>query len=461
MTHEHDDLEIQVIDRVLITGMIAVEHPANPDGGIPLRLLINGSLPLLVIPWFNQNAFDDARILLGDSDTPVLNKTIQPGEEDEPFTLGLPGDLLSNGINRIRLSVLRAGQTIPETSQPLTVLFHRPRPGGEIPGSGDNPNLTLTLPAEVIANGVDAVMAAQGVRLKISYPFMGEKDVITLDRDSQETPRIVSASEAAASEVEITLRTADFWQDNPRFALRVRVTDLLGNTSGPQAVWSKTTHIDVHIRQPALDLTKPKVLEAKELNGERLNFEKDFYEAQFATVEVGYTGSASGQTVKVYWRGRNATYGSALQTVSHAGQILRFQVPRNEVVDCIGSGAEISYTVRLPGTTSDLPSRNLDITITRQKHALPEPTLNASKTNLRIYHPLLSSPHTARMALFGVVVRYGQEIFMTPNTGQTDLSVDPSWIAENQGRPIMINWTLKETNTAAPLVFSWFLRLTV
>src|SRR3546814_10170133 len=40
--------------------------------------------------------------------------------------------------------------TIPETSQPLTVLFHRPRPGGEIPGSGDNPNLTLILPAEEI-----------------------------------------------------------------------------------------------------------------------------------------------------------------------------------------------------------------------------------------------------------------------------------------------------------------------
>src|SRR3546814_11754284 len=66
------------------------------------------------------------------------------------FRSDLPGDLLSNGINRIRLSVLRAGQTIPETSQPLTVLFHRPRPGGEIPGSGDNPNLTLILPAEVI-----------------------------------------------------------------------------------------------------------------------------------------------------------------------------------------------------------------------------------------------------------------------------------------------------------------------
>ncbi|UZE26287.1 hypothetical protein LOY67_13045 [Pseudomonas sp. B21-056] len=459
MTSQNTDNELLDIERVHIPGMIPVEHPANPHGGLPLNLLTGGLLPIVIDPWTEQHANDNARILLGDSDIPVLNKTIQPGEENDPFTLHLPGDLLSNGINKIRLSVLRIGQTVPQTSLPLVVLFHRPRPGGEVSGPGDNPNLTLTLPADVIANGVDAAMAAQGVLLKISYPYMREKDVITLDRDSQETLRTVTAFEASNGNVEMILRTADFWQDNPRFALRYRVTDLLGNISGPQAIWSRTTYIDVHVRQPALDLRKPKVLEARELNGERLNFENDFYYADFATVEVSYTGSAQGQQVKVYWIGRNSTWGSEIQTVTQAGQTLRFLVPRNEVVDCIGTGAAVGYTVRLPGTATDIPSPNLNITVTAQKHRLPEPTLDASKTNLRVYHPLFSTPHSARMALFGVTTRYGEEIPIMPNVSQTDLRVDPAWIRENQGRLIMINWTLRETGAGTPLIFSWFLRL--
>lgn len=130
MTSLSPDNEIEVINRVIIIGMVTVEHPANPHGGIPLRLLANGLLPLLVEPWTQQAEYDDARILLSNSDIPVLNKTIMPGEVNQPFTLNLPEALLSNGINQIRLSVLRVGQTIPETSQSLDVLFHRPTAGG-------------------------------------------------------------------------------------------------------------------------------------------------------------------------------------------------------------------------------------------------------------------------------------------------------------------------------------------
>ncbi|MBC3375719.1 hypothetical protein HU762_17340 [Pseudomonas sp. SWRI92] len=459
MTSRNEDKEILIIDPVIILGMVSVVHPANPHGGVPLRLLSNGILPLLVEPWINHFAYDDARLLLGNSDIPVLNKTILPGEENQNFTFPLPDALLSNGINQMRLSVLRVGQTVPVTSSPLTVLFHRPQPGGEVSTPGDNTYLSLALPADVIANGVDAARAAQGVIVTLSYPYMRERDVITLDRDSREMEYPVNANEAAAGRVEIILRAADFWQDNPRFALRFRVTDQLGNSSGPQAIWSRTTNIDVHVRQPALDLKKPRVVEARELNGERLNFERDFYEAQFANVEVNYIGSAPGQTVKVSWLGRNSTYGSEVQTVSFAGQTLNFQVPRNEVVDCIGTGAEIRYTVRLPGTAADIPSKGLDIKVTPQKYALREPTLNDSKTNLRAYHPALFTPHTARAALFGVTTRYGEEIRITAGTSQTDLAVPPAWIAENRGRPIMVNWTLRETDTNTPIIFSWLLRL--
>ena len=65
-----------------------------------------------------------------------------------------------------------------------------------------------------------------------------------------------------------------------------------------------------------------------------------------------------------------------------------------------------------------------------------------------------------RMALFGVTARYGDEIRITAGTSQTDLAVPPAWIAENRGKPIMVNWTLRETGTGTPIIFSWFLRLT-
>jgi hypothetical protein len=201
-------------------------------------------------------------------------------------------------------------------------------------------------------------------------------------------------------------------------------------------------------------------LEALELNGTRLNFERDFYETKFATVKVAYTGSAPGQTVKVYWLGRNSTYGSEIRTVAYAGEVLRFLVPRQEVVDCIGSGAQISYTVRLPGTTENLPSENLRITVTAQKHHLPEPTLNSDKTNLRAYYPTLEATYSVRMALFGITTRYGDEVTIT-QPDFTNLPVPPAWITENRGRSVMFNYTLHRTDTTEKLIFSWFLRLTL
>src|SRR5690606_30817276 len=115
---------------------------------------------------------DTAGLLLNDLPSAVDTKTIQPGEENKRFTLDLPGEILQNGINRIRLQVKRIGQEQPETSEDLVVLFNTPRPGGEVTGSGANPYLGMTLPADVIAKGIDAIRAAQGVDVTLKYPYM-------------------------------------------------------------------------------------------------------------------------------------------------------------------------------------------------------------------------------------------------------------------------------------------------
>jgi hypothetical protein len=270
----------------------------------------------------------------------------------------------------------------------------------------------------------------------------------------------VTAAEVAAGRVVIRLTTSDFWQDNPQFALRFGVTDQLGNRSGPEAFWSPTTYIDVHIRKPVLDLIAPKVLEARDSNGTVLNFVRDFYDAQYATVEVKYTGSAPQQSVKVYWIGRNSTYGSEIQTVTAVGQTLQFRVPREEVVDTVGSGASVHYTVRLPDSSEDLPSQRLGINIAAQKYRLGEPTLNAAKDNLRATYPALDGAYKVRISLTVGTTRYDStEIDIAPGSPYTNVAVASSWITPNRGKTGLFNFTLKKTGTAEPIIFSWYLRV--
>ncbi|WLH38113.1 hypothetical protein PSH79_12750 [Pseudomonas sp. FP2196] len=461
MTQHIDDETTLQIDRVNIPGCIwTVEHPENPHCGVPLSLISDGHIQLVIDPWDTQSAYDFADVLLNNSNSSAAHKTIQPGEENQRFDLQLPADLLNEGINQLRLRVKRISGN-EETSEPLVVLYHTPRPAGEITGTGDNPNLLMTLPADVIANGIDADRAAIGVDITLSYVYMREHDVITLDCDGRNISHKVTAAQVTARRVVLTLTTANFWQDNPKFALRFRVVDQLGNSSGPQAIWSKTTLVDVHIRKTELDLLAPKVLEAKDANGTVLNFGRDFYSAQHATVEVNYTGSDIGQSVKVYWLGRNNTYDSEVQTVTSAGQTLQFHVPRLEVVDTLSSGAEVSYTVRLPGTDENIPSRDLDLTVTGQKHHLPEPTLNTAKNNLRVYYPTLEAAYKVRISLTVGTNRYDSAEFDITQPSYTNVSVPSSWITPNIGKQGLFNYTLKRTGTNEPIIFSWYLRVTL
>ncbi|WP_339508218.1 hypothetical protein [Pseudomonas sp. RL_35y_Pfl2_P42] len=461
MAQQIDDEGPLKIDRVNIPGCVSpVEHPQKPHCGLPLSLISDGNIQLVVDPWTNQSAFDFADVLLNESDTSVAHKTIQPGEENEQFDMNLPADLLNDGINQLRLRVKRISGN-EDSSDPLVVLYHTPRPAGEITGPGDNPNLLMNLPADVITHGIDADRAARGVEVTLSYVYMREHDVITLDCDGRNISHKVTAAQVTARRVILTLTTANFWQDNPKFALRFRVVDQLGNSSGPRAILSKTTFVDVHIRKIELDLLQPKVLEAKDANGTVLNFVRDFYSAQHATVEVKYTGSDEGQSVKVYWLGRNSTYGSEIQNITVAGQTLRFLVPRQEVVDTVGSGAAVYYTVRLPGTDEDLPSKDLQLTVTRQRHDLLEPTLNAAKDNLRIYYPTLEADYKARISLTVGTDRQDSEEFEITQATYTNVPVPASWIITNKGKLGLFNYTLRKTGTNEPIIFSWYLRVTL
>ncbi|WP_257605380.1 hypothetical protein [Pseudomonas sp. UMAB-40] len=450
--------QITSIDKVVIPlWTTPVIHPDNPEGGVGLILVTPAGLQVLIDPWFNMSEFDTAELVLNALPTGV-SKTIQSGEENKRFTLNLPGGFLQNGINRISLRVKRVSQE-PETSADLVFLFNTPRPGGEVTGTGDNPNLVMTLPADVIAKGVDAERAAQGVDVTLAYPYLRAHDEIILDCDGHTVRHTVTTAQAGAGRVVLKLFADAFQNDNPRFAMRFRVVDQIGNSSGPQAIWSSTTHIDVHVKRPVLDLKPPKVLEALGNNGTELTFD-DMYSAEHARVQVSYTGSLTGHTVKVYWVGRNNTYGSEIQTIGQPGQTLTFLIDRLDVIDCIGSGAEVYYTVKYPGISEPLESRPLHLTVIAQRFHLPEPTLSSDKRTATVSYVGMTSGYSIRIAWHGKVTRYGPDVPIT-NTSQMRLAIDPAWIAESEGLPVRINYTILRTGSGDRLMFSWILRLQV
>jgi len=440
------------IDKVTILPRTKpVIHAGNPEVGIKLS-----DAEAVVDPWLNMSEFDTAELLLNNESTPVADKTIQSGEENERFSLFLPVAHLQDGINRIRLRVKRFSQDA-ETSEDLVVLFNTPRPGGEVTGTGDNPNLVMTLPADVIDKGLDADRVAEGVVVGLKYGYMRAHDKITLDCDGHTVLHTVTDAQADAGTILLKLFADAFKKDNPRFAMCFRVVDQIGNSSGPLAIWSRTTYIDVHIKRPVLDLIRPKVLEALGSNGTVLTFD-DMYSQTHARVQVAYTGSFTGHTVKVYWVGRNSTYGSEIQTIAQPGQTLTFLIHRLDVIDCIGSGAKVYYTVKHSGIPEPIESRALNLTVIPQRFDLREPTLSLDKRMATVSYVGMSPGYSVRIAWHGQVIRYGPEVDIN-NTSQMQLSIDPAWITESKDLPVKLNYTILRTDSGEHLMFSWVLRL--
>jgi len=428
----------------------------KPHYGVPLALFTAPGdwARLEIIPWDNQ-ALNDSGWLIINKGTPLFMKTIGAGDVGRPFDYPVPKAFFNDGINTLVVRVTNTVQPGGTDSIDLLTLVYIPRPGGEVAGSGDNPNLILSMSH----TNVGPTEAANGVDATLTYPYMREGDDITLDLDGRTYPHKVNAAEAQLGRVVIKLFAQDFWQDNKQFGIRFRVTDSLGNSSGPLAIWSKTTYIDVHVKQPPLDLFPPKVLEARDSNGTVINFVRDFYSARNATVQVEYAGSAGGQTVKVYWQGRDWTYGSEIQTVAFAGETLTFLVPRHAVVDCISTNARVWYTVATPSVPVEKPSRDLGLSVTGQKYQLPEPTLNGSKTNLRTYFPALDGRYSVRISLTVDNIRQDSAEFPINTTSYQDVAVPPQWISSNRGKLGLFNYTLHKTGTSEPHIFSWYLRV--
>ncbi len=430
----------------------------RPHYGAPLALFTSPGdlLRLEIIPWDAQ-AINDSAYLIINNGTPQFMKTIGTGDVGKSFDYSVLKAFLTDGINTLVVRVTNTVQPGGTDSIDLLVLVHTPRPGGEVAGSGDNRNLILSMSH----TNVGPTEAANGVDATLTYTYMREGDDINLDLDGRTYPHKVSATETQLGRVVIKLFAKDFWQDNQRFAIRFRVTDSLGNSSGPQAIWSAPTYIDVHVKQPALILTKPDVQEAKLSNGNLLDFNNDFYSAPHATVKVKYTGSDPAQRVYVECIGRAETYTTTPQPGPAAGQELLVLIPRRVIIDSIANKIQFRYYVRLPNTTQDLPSFDRDVNITPQRHICGVPTINAARNNLRLYAPNpLEAPYTARISLtIDGQTRLDSNEIPYVQGRYMDFSIPTGWVSSNPGKTGYFNYSIRRTGSTDPIIFSPYLKI--
>jgi hypothetical protein len=162
--------------------------------------------------------------------------TVQPGEESKQvFVFYLPRHNLREGVNRLHYEITRLSQNVG-ISKDLNVLYHLRVPGAPAPEG-----LDLVIPADVIASGVDAARAAEGVKFGFTYSNRRRYDHI--DFVIGNIPVSFDVPDGS-SPVEHTLFIETFEQagDNPRTELQFRVTDQLGNST-----LSPIKYLDIHL----------------------------------------------------------------------------------------------------------------------------------------------------------------------------------------------------------------------
>ncbi|MEO8646392.1 hypothetical protein [Pseudomonas sp.] len=216
-------------------------------------------------------------------------------------------------------------------------------------------------------------------------------------------------------------------------------------TSDPKSLAIKTT----------IDLKLPKVLEAYGANGDRLKM-ADIYTARHVTIQIPqYVGMAIGQTIRARWANARHIYDSPITTVEKVGP-MDFEVPRLEVVDAIGSTVPVSCTVRTFPNGPLHRSDPLPLAVDAQTFALRFPRITSDKTEVTIRYPGMATGYHARVRFAGVVTR--KTAWQDLSTDTAVFSIPASWIEENKGKTVLINYSVNRPGIDEQSQFSQVLR---
>ena len=188
----------------------------------------------------------------------------------------------------------------------------------------------------------------------------------------------------------------------------------------------------------------------------KLNFHEKMYRDDFLEVEVQFPGMANGQSIELEWVGPYFTWRNT-QIVS-SPQILKFQVPRLEVIDAIGRSVQIHYLVN--GTT---PSPSFELNIDNQGMELPPPRyypqVGSPTAAVSFLSPDQQNGYTGRVRLYGVNPTPWESTEEHLEKGVVEYFQVPRSVVEgHRGELVLINCSVYRGN-GEPFRFSRVLRL--
>ncbi|WP_434628350.1 RCC1 domain-containing protein [Pseudomonas sp. Z6-14] len=340
--------ELFTLYPVIIMGWVTPVKPADrAHGGIPKSLYDDQprGLRCLIDPWTELQrrswtmAVDDrADLYVNDDPFPVAGKDVGPGEEQLRMELHVPHGRLLDGVNRLHYKVTRPGQN-GAPSRDLLVLYHLRAPGEPAPQG-----LDLVIPPDVIADGVSAERAAQGVAFGFTYSNRRTYDRINFLIGNATVPfEVLDGSVPVVH----TLFTDTFVQagDNPDTPLEFRVMDQLGNSNQ-----SAIKYIAVHLDQIEPELPAP-IVEGVQDGG-------TLDPSQTVQVWTRVPGDRlnPGDDVTVTWTDSNGAitpYVSPPKPYTANDQpnnYLRFLIPAADVLRFLGKNVRVTYTRDRNGT---------------------------------------------------------------------------------------------------------------
>ncbi|WP_296178835.1 hypothetical protein [Pseudomonas sp. UBA1879] len=173
-------------------------------------------------------------------------------------------------------------------------------------------------------------------------------------------------------------------------------------------------------------------------------------------------GMQPGESVKLYWVGRNTTYGSEIQTVANPPRPLRFKISKYEVIDVIGHrSTRIHYTVKR-GTAEPVLSHTLSLDVSGYPGEAPlvAPTLNAAHDNIRVQRQTGMGTSTT-VEVRGLGTTEWQSNSQTLGSAQyLNFPVSATWLKANEGKPVKFNYSVRlKPSDGSNYRFSQLLRL--
>ncbi|HXR00906.1 MAG TPA: hypothetical protein VN798_10995 [Pseudomonas sp.] len=214
-------------------------------------------------------------------------------------------------------------------------------------------------------------------------------------------------------------------------------------TAASGAEFSRAWNITVAEQQ--LDLKHPSVLRA--VSGPNNTATLNYYPAnENAQVIVPDYNMKTDDTVMVHWEGRNDfKFNTQIQTVGSPPTLKPFVISKYEVIDVIGDRATIWYTVKRPPGNVTQTSEKLTLSVVGNEFPIEAPTINGGANNLRVKRQVqFNAETTAKVRGIGLT-EWTVESQPFGAAEHLNFPIDPQWLAQNRGRDVLFNWSLRLT----------------